>query len=70
MKKVVLIIALLFLSVNSFAGNKVHKNTNEEPTKFTYVTSCGVTAISYSYEDVSIAQLSAWVDAMEEYYCG
>jgi len=70
MKKVVLIMALLFLSVNSFAGNSLDNSIMEKPMRFTWLTSCGETAVSYSYEPVSLEDYNAWGAEMEEFYCG
>ncbi len=77
MKKIVIL--FLFISIGLFA-NKVPKNQINilkikterlyvEPTKYVYETSCGKTAVSYSYEPVTAEQLKEWQDAMEEYYC-
>ncbi len=41
-----------------------------KPMRYTYLTSCGVTAVSYSYEPVSLEDYLAWGAAMNEYYCG
>ncbi len=40
------------------------------PRRYTFLTSCGVTAVSYSYEDVSYDDYMAWGAAMNEFYCG
>ncbi len=39
------------------------------PMQYSYLTSCGVTAVSYSYEPVSQSQYDDWAAAMEEWYC-
>ena len=44
-------------------------NLNAGPTRYTYRTSCGVVAVSYSYEPVSASQYDEWAAAMEEFYC-
>ncbi len=82
MKKLVLL-ALLLFTFNGFANKevikkplvehqskiKVQKEKSYILYKFVYKTSCGETAVSYSYEPVKASDLKAWVDAMEEYYC-
>jgi len=68
MKKLVLLIAFMYFGL-SFATTKDNYREEILPTKYTYVTSCGAVAVSYSYEPVSINQLIEWVDAMEEWYC-
>ncbi len=85
MKKVALILALLLFSFNNFAKSdviseklinkdkiKVELSTENEqsgPLRYSYLTSCGVTAVSYSYEQVSLDAYIAWGEAMEEWYC-
>jgi len=83
MKKVVLIIALLFLSVNSFAGNNLNEviienksiELNVAPQENDYlhliicITSCGYMAHTYSYSAPSQSDIDAWNALMDEYYC-
>ena len=82
MKKLVLL-ALLLFTFNGFANNEVVKKPLFEHQskikvqkenlyilyRYTYVTSCGETAVSYSYERVSRSDQQRWASAMEEYYC-
>ena len=76
MKKIVLIIVLLMFSFNSFAKSDVVSDINLQsnnmnvPMQYTHLTSCGITAVSYSYEPVWQNELESWYAAMEEYYCG
>jgi len=86
MKKVVFILALLLFSLNSFAKSDVtsdklvvNDQINTDITKndnmmasrqYSYLISCGKTAVGYSYEDVSLEDYMAWGAAMNEYYCG
>jgi len=83
MKKVVLIIALLFLSVNSFAKNNLNEaiidnksmelnvvpQENDDLYIFLYTTSCGHIAMTCSYEMPSYNAIQAWEDAMDEFFC-
>jgi hypothetical protein len=67
MKQLFLIIMFLFLSNNITLAND--NEYDGGPTRYTYRTSCGAVAVSYSYEPVSAEDLNAWADAMEVYLC-
>ena len=48
---------------------RINSDNMDSLHRYTYHTSCGRVAVSYSYEPVSASDLNDWKDAMEEYYC-
>ena len=59
------------LIINEKARSEMlEKNNNHvKPFKYTYLTCCGVTAVSYSYEPVSMEDYLAWGEEMNQWHC-